>query len=113
MSKIDTEHIKNMTNQIIGFENYKEEKKLKKNNIKKITFVFLGAITLCMGTLTVDALTNNAISNTVKDIFKINFSVDGENKNASCIKNEDGTFSCTVDGENNSFDITTDENNNK
>ena len=38
-----------------------------------------------MGTLTVDAMTNNAISNTVKDIFSINFNVDGEEKNASCI----------------------------
>lgn len=33
-----------------------------------------------MGTLTVDAMTNNAISNTVKDIFSINFNVDGEEK---------------------------------
>lgn len=64
-----------------------------------------------MGTLTVDAMTNNAISNTVKDIFSINFNVDGEEKNASCIKQDDGTFTCTVDGENGSFDIMTSENN--
>ena len=62
-----------------------------------------------MGTLTVDAMTNNAISNTVKDIFSINFNVDGEEKNASCIKLDDGTFTCTVDGENGSFDIMTDK----
>ena len=37
MNKIDTEHIKNMTNQIIGFENYNKEKIMKKNNMIKNT----------------------------------------------------------------------------
>lgn len=107
MRKIDTEHIKNMTNQIIGFENYKKEKIMKKNNMKKFAFVFLGAVTLCMGTLTVDAMTNNAISNTVKDMFSIKTNIDGKENNASCVKNTDGSFTCTVDGEENSFDIIT------
>lgn len=84
---------------------------MKRMKMRKVAYVFLGAITLSMGTLTVDAMTNNAISNTVKDIFSINFNVDGEEKNASCIKQEDGTFSCTVEGENGSFDIMTSENN--
>ncbi len=82
---------------------------MKRMKMRKVAYVFLGAVTLCMGTLTVDAMTNNAISNTVKDIFSINFNVDGEEKNASCIKQDDGTFTCTVDGENGSFDIMTSE----
>ena len=112
MNKIDTERIKNMTNQMIGYENYKKEKVMKKKKMKKIAYVFLSAITLCMGTLTVDALTNNAISDTVKDMFSIRTNIDGKENNASCIKQDDGTFTCTVDGENESFDIMINENNN-
>lgn len=111
MKQMDTERIKNMTSQMIGYENFKRKKMMRKMKMRKVAYVFLGAITLCLGTLTVDAMTNNAISNTVKDIFSINFNVDGEEKNASCIKQEDGSFSCTVDGENGSFDIMTSENN--
>ena len=112
MKEIDTERIKNMTNQMIGYENYKKEKVMKRKKMRKVTYVFLGAITLCMGTLTVDALTNNAISNTVKDMFKIRMNIDGKENNASCIKQDDGTFTCTVDGENSSFDIATSKNDN-
>ena len=86
MKEIDTERIKNMTSQMIGYENFKKEKVMKRMKM------------------------NNAISNTVKDIFSINFNVDGEEKNASCIKLDDGTFTCTVDGKNGSFDIMTSEN---
>ncbi len=111
MKQIDTGRIKNMTSQMIGYENYKKEKVMKKMKMRKVAYVFLGAVTLCVGTLTVDAMTDNAISSTVKDIFSINFDVDGEEKNASCIKQDDGTFSCTVDGENGSFDIMTSKNN--
>ncbi len=109
MNKIDTEHIKNMTNQIIGFENYKKEKIMKKNNMKKIAYVFLGAIALCIGTLTVDAMTNSAISDTVKDMFSIKTNIDGKENNASCIKNTDGSFTCTVEGEEDNFNIKTNE----
>ena len=111
MKQIDTERIKNMTSQMIGYDNYKKEKVMKKMKMRKVAYVFLGAVTLCVGTLTVDAMTDNAISSIVKDIFSINFEVDGEEKNASCIKQDDGTFSCTVDGENGSFDIMTNEDN--
>lgn len=109
MNKIDTEHIKNMTNQIIGFENYNKEKIMKKNNMIKVVYVFLGAITLCMGTLTVDAMTNNAISDTLKEVFSIKTNIDGKENNASCIKNTDGSFTCTVEGEEDNFNIKTNE----
>ena len=112
MKGIDTERIKNMTNQMIGYENYKKEKVMKRMKMRKVAYIFLGAITLCMGTLTVDALTNNAISNTVKDMFLIRTNIDGKENNASCIKQDDGTFTCTVDGENGSFDIVTSKNDN-
>ncbi len=109
MNKIDTEHIKIMTNQIIGFENYKKEKIMKKNNMLKVVYVFLGAITLCVGTLTVDAMTNNAISDTVKEMFSVKANIDGKENNASCIKNTDGSFTCTVEGEEDNFNIKTDK----
>lgn len=107
MKEIDTERIKNMTSQMIGYENFKKEKVMKRMKMRKVAYVFLGAVTLCMGTLTVDAMTNNAISNTVKDMFSIKTNIDGKENNASCVKNTDGSFTCTVDGEENSFDIIT------
>lgn len=105
MNKIDTERIKIMTNQVIGYENFKKEKAMKKMKMKKAIYVFLGAVTLCVGTLSVDALTNNAISNTVKDIFSINVDIDGNKKISSCIKNEDGTITCTVDNKDTTYEI--------
>ena len=111
MKEIDTERIKNMTSQMIGYENFKKEKVMKRMKMRKVAYVFLGAVTLCMGTLTVDAMTNNAISDTVKNMFSIKANIDGKENNASCIKQDDGSFSCTVDGENGSFDIMTSENN--
>ncbi len=110
MNRIDTERIKNMTKQMIGYENYKKEKIMKRIKIRNIAFVFLGAITLCMGALTVDALTKNAISNSIKDAFSINVGIDGKEKIASCNKKEDGTITCVVDkqvngDENTTFDV--------
>lgn len=35
MKKMDTTHIKEMTNQIIGYENFKQEEIMKKINYKK------------------------------------------------------------------------------
>ncbi|HIS38430.1 MAG TPA: hypothetical protein IAB45_02860 [Candidatus Onthousia faecavium] len=105
--KIDTDRIKSLTSQMIGYENFKKEKIIKKMKMKKVLYVFLGALTLSMGTLSVDALTDNAISNTFKEIFSLNFNVDGEEKNASCIKNENGIITCTIEGDETTFDIKT------
>ncbi len=111
MNKIDTERIKSITNQMIGYENFKKEKIMIKNKIKKVTYVFLGTITLSMGTLTVDALTNNAISDTIKNIFSIKMHIDGQEQNASCFKKENGIITCTTNNqiteskENTTFDI--------
>ena len=105
MSKIDTERIKNMTNEMIGYENYKKERTMKKKKIRSVAFIMLGAITLSMGTLTVDALTNNAMSNTIKKIFSVNVKVDGKEEKASCRKNDDGTITCTIGEENTVYEI--------
>lgn len=114
--RIDTNHIKSLTSQMIGYENFKKEKVIKKMKMRKVLYVFLGALTLSMGTLSVDALTDNAISNTLKEMFSIDFNVDGEEKNASCIKKENGIITCTIDGDGTSiekettFDIKTSDN---
>ena len=69
MNKIDTERIKSMTNELIGYENYKREKKMKREKIRNITFVMVGAITLSLGTLTVDALSNMDLCQVFRHIF--------------------------------------------
>lgn len=113
MMRIDTENIKMMTNQIIGYENYEKEKIMKRKQLKKITYAVFGIFILCIGTFTVNALTDNSVSNAVKDWFTI--TVDGDEHNASCIKSDDGTITCTVDkevtgiDEDVSFDINYDE----
>lgn len=40
MRQIDTERIKNMTSQMIGYENYKKEKVIKRMKMRKVAYVF-------------------------------------------------------------------------
>lgn len=110
MNKIDTERIKSMTNELIGYENYKREKKMKREKIRNITFVMVGAITLSLGTLTVDALSNNAISNKIKEVFSMNVNINGQEEKSSCVKNEDGTITCTIGEKDTTYEVK--ENNN-
>ena len=84
MKKMDTTHIKEMTNQIIGYENFKQEEIMKKNKLQKIAFVVTGVSFLSVGTITVNALTDNAITDAVKEIMPISVITNNqeEKKNA-------------------------------
>ena len=39
MMRMDTENIKMMTNQVIGYENYEREKRMKIKQLKKIEYM--------------------------------------------------------------------------
>ena len=97
MNKIDTCQIKKMTNQLIGYENFKMEENMRNKKMKKILFGFSCFLLLGVGTITANALTNNKIVDMVKDMVSVKI-ISGnvqEVKNGVCKKLENGNFSCT------------------
>ncbi len=95
MNEIDTNKIKQMTNNLIAFENYEKERKLKKKKMKNMAFAFLALFVIVGGTITVDAATDNKISNAIKDMITVK--VDGQDKNATCEKLDNGNIKCSLD----------------
>ncbi len=112
MNKIDTNQIKEMTNQLIGYENFKMEEKMKKKKLLNIAFVFGGIILLGFSTITVNALTNNVVSDAIKKIipFKVINKNDEDIKNATCTELDNGNISCIIEedseDDDNKFEIT-------
>ena len=118
MNKIDTCQIKKMTNQLIGYENFKREEEMRTKKMKKIMFVFGVVFMLGIGTVTANALTNNKIVDMVKDMVSVKV-ISGnvkETKNGVCKKLENGNFACTFqnpdDGEEITMEYYTDDTNN-
>jgi len=88
MIKTDTDKIKKMTYQKIGYENYEKEE-LKKMKKTKYAIYSIGIIvTLIGGTFTVDAM--------VEDFFTVK--IDDKDYNAKCT-NQNGSITCTIDKE--------------
>lgn len=102
MKNIDTDKIIKMTNDKIGYDLFQKEEKIRMNKFKKGMFALAICLTCIIGTLTVDATTDGAISDGIKNI--VNIKINGEEKNATCQKKEDGSITCTfeksVTGEN-------------
>lgn len=94
MNKIDTNKIKEMTNLKISYDIFMREEDLRKYKMKKIMFSFAFCFLAIVGTVSLDALTDNSISNGIKDFFKIK--VNGEDYNANCEKTENGTYKCDI-----------------
>lgn len=92
--KIDTDKIKKLTNQKIGYDNYEKEIQMKKNRLKNICCIFALLVVFSVGGYTVDAMSGNTISNNIKDL--LNIKVDGKDYNANC-KKQDGNIKCTLD----------------
>ncbi len=98
MKKVDTNYIKEMTNQMIGYNNFKMEENMKKKKLKNITFVLMGILFLGSGIVTVNALTDNAIVDTINDVIPVRVvSKKEEEKNAVCKKTDDNHINCTID----------------
>jgi len=95
MNEIDTEKIKKMTNNLIAYNNYEKEQKMKNKKLKNTLYTFLGLCIIIGGTITIDAATNNKISNLVKEVLTIK--INGEEKNANCEKLTNGNYKCTLD----------------
>lgn len=91
MAKIDTQNIKRRTNEMIGYSMYKREIEMKQKRIKNLICVF-GIFTFFIaGTITVNALTNNAIVDKIKEV--LTFNVDEEHP-TDCKTLDDGTRIC-------------------
>lgn len=112
MDRIDTNKIKEMTNLKVSYDIFIREEDLRKHKMKKIVFGFTFCFLVIAGTISLDALTDNSISNGIKDFFKIK--VNGEDYNAKCDRTENGTYKCNIndkleDGQEILFEV--DENN--
>ncbi len=97
MNKIDTGQIKKITNQLIGYENFKMEEEMKSKKMRKLSFVFGGILLFGIGTVTANALTDNKIVDTIKDMVSVKI-ISGnveEINNGICKKLENGNYACT------------------
>lgn len=92
---IDTEKIKKMTNERIGYDLFEKEEKLKTMKFKKSMLVASIFAFCIMGTITVNAATDGKVVEEIKNIFTIK--VNGDEKNSNCTKNSDGTITCKID----------------
>ncbi len=95
MEKFDTSKIKANTNSKIAYINYEREETMKKTKFKNFAFV-LGIITLILGTtVTVDAMTGNAISNQIKESI-VNIIIDDEEYTSDCKTQNDNSITCKI-----------------
>ena len=121
MSKTNINKILEMTNDRIGYANFEREETMKKKQMKKIFYGFMGVCILTIGTVSVNALTDNSITKAIDNLSKVK--VNGEDYNSTCTEKEDGSISCKVgdtgviyeipeEGQNYDYDIdiTTDDN---
>ena len=95
MSNMDVERIKKMTNILVACDKFEKERIMRRKKVKKSLVVFLAVFILVGGSVSVDALTDNKISDTIKDV--LNVRVNGEDKNAKCEKLNNGNVKCTLD----------------
>ena len=97
MDKVDTERIKKMTNLKISYDIYEREESLRKVKMKKIMFSVAFCFLTVAGAISVDAFTDNAVSNGIKEFFKVK--VNGKDYNAKCDMTENGKYKCSIDKE--------------
>ena len=97
MAKFDASNIKEKTNYLVAYDLMKGRDELKRIKIKHFTYIFIAVLVLAGGTFSVDAMTDNSISNTIKEALKIN--VNKKDYNAKCDKTENGNMKCTIGSE--------------
>lgn len=95
MFSIDTTRIKEITNNRISYDLFLKEEEKKVKKIKKIGVITSICALFIIGAITVDAKTDGAISTPIKNAIKIK--TDGEGKNATCTKLDDGSLNCKID----------------
>lgn len=94
MPNNDTDNIKKMTKEKIAYLNYEREENMKKNKMKHIVVLTIAIGLFACGTITANALTDNSIVDTVKDVLKLK--VDDQEYNANCQKEENGDITCNI-----------------
>lgn len=97
MAKFDASNIKEKTNYLVAYDLMKRSEEMKTIKLKHFTYVFIAVLVLVGGTFTVDAMTDNMVSNTIKEALKIN--VNKKDYNATCDKTENGNMKCTIGSE--------------
>lgn len=97
MAKFDASNIKEKTNYLVAYDLMKGRDELKRIKIKQFTYIFIAVLVLAGGTFSVDAMTDNSISNTIKEALKIN--VNKKDYNATCDKMDNGNVKCNLGSE--------------
>lgn len=97
MAKFDASNIKEKTNYLVAYDLMKGRDELKRIKIKHFTYIFIAVLVLAGGTFSVDAMTDNSISNTIKEALKIN--VNKKDYNATCDKMDNGNVKCNLGSE--------------
>lgn len=92
MKNIDTEKIKELANEKIAYDLFKKEEIRKMNKLKKVGCVLGISAFFLVGMVSVNAATDGAITEGIKNIIKIK--INGKENNASCMQKEDGSFVC-------------------
>lgn len=94
MAKFDTSKIKDMTNNLVAYDLMKGREEMKKIKFKHFTYAFVSVLVLVIGTFSVNALTDNSISNAVKDALKVK--INDKEYNAKCDKTANGNMKCEI-----------------
>lgn len=97
MKEIDTKNIIKKTKALVAYQNFEKEEQMKKIKIKHFTYALIAMSVLLGGTFTVDAMTDNSISNAIKNVFPIK--VNDQEQNAKCEKTSNGKIKCVLDKE--------------
>lgn len=79
MDNVNLQKIKEMTNKKIGYSNYEKEEFMRKKFFKYGIYSISICCLLAVGTITVNAATNNGIINFINRVIKVN----GQEKEAS------------------------------
>lgn len=95
MSQFDASKIKEMTNTLVAYDLMRKDEEMRVLKFKHITYIAIAVVLLIGGTISVDAMTDNSISNAVKDVLKIK--VNNEDYNAKCTKTTEGNMKCKID----------------
>ncbi|MCX4365524.1 MAG: hypothetical protein OSJ70_07110 [Bacilli bacterium] len=94
MSNININKITEMTNIKIGYEHFEREDEMKKNKFNKAIYGLMGVCILTIGTVSVNALTDNSIGKAIDNLVKVK--VNGKDYNSTCTERSDGSIYCKV-----------------
>lgn len=112
MSNVNINRILEKTNNKIGYDNFESEENRRKMKIKKSLYLLTGIAVLSIGTLSVNALTDNSITKAIdnlsisKDNHNVSIKVNGNDAKTTCEELDNGRVLCKVNDQGIEYEIT-------